>query len=125
MGELSIFFGLDLARHSKPSDRFNFFYKPEWFQDELSREMLAVVDGCKYNGEYSIISPVLGNISPYMLSGGLKTLLTLRHYNDNDYLVDLAFMGQNCMYYLSKILQDKSLKMVCHTYHNSFMDYPV
>ena len=55
-------------------------YKNEWITDEFARQAIDDVDRSIVIDANNIQSPVLGNISPLQLSGGVKALILMRHY---------------------------------------------
>ena len=69
-------------------------YLPEWITDDLTRKMIADVDKSEVLDAYAIRSPVLGTISPLLLSGGVKTLILLA--NDRSNVFNISTCGDNC-----------------------------
>ena len=57
-------------------------FEPEWLEKELAKEMILDVDRSEVLSPYCIQSPVLGQIPPEMLSGGVKTLLLILNRTD-------------------------------------------
>lgn len=56
---------------------FKVVFKPEWLDDPMVKDMILDVDKSKVLSGYAIESPVLGVISPFMLSGGVKALMMM------------------------------------------------
>lgn len=83
-----------------PDRSFTSLYEPSWLDSDFARSMVEGVDKSKVNSPYSIISPVFGNMSPFMLSGSVKALLILLN---TDYVVDGDTMGDNCAPWLLEI----------------------
>lgn len=80
---------------------FDYNYEPEWFKDELVKDMISAVDNSRYvDGEY-IESEVLGPISPRNLSGGVKTLICI--YKNPDKVFDATSCGGNCAKWILEI----------------------
>lgn len=52
-------------------------YEPEWFETELAKQIVREVDDSEVLSSECIQSPVLGQIPPERLSGGVKTLLLI------------------------------------------------
>ena len=65
-------------------------YDDEWIVDELSKQMIAEVDGSTVQGTGVIDSPVLGKIAPERLSGGVKTLMLVK------FMPEMVFNASTC-----------------------------
>ena len=52
-------------------------YEPEWLDAELAKKMIKDIDDSEVLSGECINSPVLGQIPPERLSGGVKTLLLI------------------------------------------------
>ena len=52
-------------------------YEPEWIESELAKKIIKDVDDSDVLSGECIKSPVLGQIPPERLSGGVKTLLLM------------------------------------------------
>ena len=64
-------------------------YEPEWLDAELAKKMIKDIDDSEVLSGECINSPVLGQIPPERLSGGVKTLLLILNEPDrifNGYL---------------------------------------
>lgn len=89
------------------SDYFDAQYEQSWFQKPLAREIINDIDKSEYvSGEY-IESPVLGGISPLLLSTGCKALLLL--LNEDDIIVSGERMGDNCFKWVLEIAKEKDI----------------
>lgn len=75
-------------------------FTPEWLESDLAKAMVLGVDKSKVLSPYCIESPVLGQIAPDVLSGGVKILLILLN---TDIKMDLTRCGENCAEWLLKI----------------------
>ena len=53
-------------------------YEPEWFETDIAKKMIKDVDDSDVLSGECINSPVLGQIPPERLSGGVKTLLWIK-----------------------------------------------
>lgn len=115
--------GIDLPRvgitfGSTPEEIYNttvFFrnqFDPAWMRDELNQRMIRDVDRSTVQGEYSIISPVLGNISPFMLSGGVKTLILIHEMPDR--IFNASNCGDNCAKWILKIGRATDFDITLH-----------
>ncbi len=81
-------------------------YLPEWITNDLSRQMIADVDRSEVVDAYAIQSPVLGSISPLLLSGGVKTLILLAH--DRSHVFNVSTCGDNCAKWILRIADQRS-----------------
>lgn len=57
-------------------------YEPEWLESELAKKMIKDVDNSDVLSGECINSPVLGQIPPERLSGGVKTLMLMLNESD-------------------------------------------
>lgn len=80
---------------------FKYSYDPKWFEDTLVQEMMLDVDRSSYRSGLVIESPVLGQIPPERLSGGLQTLIMI--YKCPDRIFDATSCGPNCAKWLLEI----------------------
>ena len=85
------------------ADYFDGVYEKEWLSDPFIQEMIMEVDKTTVNSDLTITSPILGDIIPKQLSGGVKTLILL--YKG---LIKArgARMGENCYPYVERIAKD-------------------
>ena len=88
-------------------------YRDAWITDKLSVEMIKDVDKSDVVSANLIKSPVLGSISPLMLSGGVKTLILVRF--DKSHVFNASTCGDNCAKWLLRIAQDR--KVVVNLHH--------
>ena len=79
---------------------FKSLYKDTWVSSQLAKDFIKDIDKSVVNSPYSIISPVFGNMSPFMLSKGSKGLLILLN---TDRVIDADAIGENCAPWLVKI----------------------
>ena len=82
-------------------------YEPEWIESELAKKMIKDVDDSDVLSGECINSPVLGQIPPERLSGGVKTLLLM--LNDPDKIFNAATCGDNCAKWILEIGKQKDL----------------
>lgn len=72
---LEIYFGYDEDAILSIDTYFNNVYDEDWFDDVLVKAMVRDVYGSEVLDKYCIQSPVLGQIPPERLSGGVKALI--------------------------------------------------
>ena len=117
-------------------------YEEEWFDDELVKEMILDIDKTEVISPHCFMSPVLGQISPRDISGGVKALiLSLK----TDMEVWATACGNNCAKWFLKIgeLKDLTISLehymrfpteefdfidsdtgeLCHNYFNKIVEY--
>lgn len=87
-------------------------FAPEWMRDELNQRMIRDVDRSIVQGDYSIISPVLGNISPFMLSGGVKTLILIHEMPERVY--NASNCGDNCARWILQMAREIDFDITLH-----------
>lgn len=86
---------------------FDNVYQDRWITDPLSVEIIRDVDRSEVVSAHLIDSPVLGPIPPTMLSGGVKTLLLVKH--DRDRVFNASTCGDNCAKWLLQIAAKRKL----------------
>lgn len=69
---------------------FNNRYEGKWLLEDFSRRIIEDVDLSTVIDEHTIKSPVLGNITPEEISGGVKTVILMKHFPG------IYFNGSNC-----------------------------
>ena len=99
-------------------------FEPEWLENDLAKEMVLDVDNSEVLSPYCIQSPVLGQIPPELLSGGVKTLLLI--LNRTDKIFNASTCGDNCAKWLFKIaeIQDITINLR-HVMKFGREDFPV
>ena len=105
---LNIWFGNKPEAIYDTSTYFKNVYKDSWITDEMTKEMILNVDRSEVISSSLIQSPVLGQISPTQLSGGVKTLILI--YKDSDKIFNASKCGDNCAPWLLKIADMKEAK---------------
>lgn len=88
-------------------------YRDSWITDPMSVEMIKDVDKSDVVSASLIESPVLGSISPLMLSGGVKTLILVKF--DRTHVFNASTCGDNCAKWLLRIARDR--KVVINLHH--------
>lgn len=71
---LKIHYGIRENTVSLVDSYFKHNFDAEWLNDDLVKEMVLDVDKSRIVAPYCIDSPVFVQISPFMLSGGIKPL---------------------------------------------------
>ena len=69
-------------------------YKDDWILEAFSKSIIEDIDHSLVIDANSIQSPVLGNISPLQLSGGVKALILMKHYPGK--IFNASNCGNNC-----------------------------
>ena len=82
-------------------------YEPEWLDAELAKKMIKDIDDSEVLSGECINSPVLGQIPPERLSGGVKTLLLI--LNEPDRIFNASTCGDNCAKWILQIAENKDL----------------
>lgn len=80
---------------------FNNSYDPEWLVTDLAKKMIKDVDESDVLSGECINSPVLGQIPPERLSGGVKTLLLI--LNEPNRIFNASTCGDNCAKWILEI----------------------
>ena len=106
---LNIWFGDNPNAIYDTSTYFKHTYKDEWITDEFSAEMIRDVDHSEVLGCNLIQSPVLGQISPLQLSGGVKTLILI--YKDSKKMFNASKCGDNCARWLLEMGKKKKVEI--------------
>lgn len=82
-------------------------YEPEWFESDLAKKIVKDIDNSDVLSGECINSPVLGQIPPERLSGGVKTLLLM--LNEQDKIFNASTCGDNCAKWILEIGKQKDL----------------
>lgn len=82
-------------------------YEPEWFESDLAKKIVKDIDNSDVLSGECINSPVLGQIPPERLSGGVKTLLLM--LNEPDKIFNASTCGDNCTKWILEIGKQKDL----------------
>ena len=73
---------------------FKNVYEDNWITDSFSRKMILDVDKSIVLEQAVIDSPVMGKIPPTSLSGGVKTLILMKH--EPEKIFNASTCGDNC-----------------------------
>lgn len=90
-----------------PDTYFKYNFEAQWLEDEFVRKMILDVDKSKVVSSNVIESPVLGQIAPERLSGGVKALIIM--YNEPNMIVNASACGDNCAKWILEIGKIKDL----------------
>ena len=119
---VSVFFGKDRDAILNIDVYFNHTFEYEWLDDQFVRDMIKDIDNSIVLSNQCIQSPVLGQIPPEKLSGGVKACIIIYKLNE---IVDLVVCGENCEPWLSKIFELKDCRVSMSGYDLSFKDLPI
>lgn len=89
---------------------FNFNYLDEWFDDAFVKEMIKDIDKSEVVLSNCIQSPVLGQVSPTKLSGGVKALILM--FKRSDLEIYATACGNNCANWIIKISEMHDIRIV-------------
>lgn len=95
---------------------FDSDYEDEWLEDPLVQEMIQDVDNSKVLSPHCIESPLLGQIPPTKLSGGVKALILMLKTEEE---VWATACGDNCAKWITRIAEMKNLT-ICLEHFMSF-----
>ena len=88
-------------------------FQDGWITDDFGREVIRDVDKSEVVSANLIESPVLGSITPLMLSGGVKTILLIKH--DQKHVFNASTCGDNCAKWLLGLAEKK--KVTVNLFH--------
>lgn len=92
----------------------------EWFKDDIIKEMIKDVDNSELLSPYCIQSPVLGQIPPERLSGGVKMLIAMYNIKDPEMQYYATRMGDNCAKWIVEIAKNKDIRILLN-HHMEFI----
>ena len=104
---LNIFYGDMEEAIYNTAVYFKNVYEEEWITDSMAREMILDVDKSEVLGGAIIKSPVLGNIPPVNLSGGVKTLILIK--NEPEKIFNASTCGDNCSKWILKMAEKQDI----------------
>ena len=103
---LRVYFGDRKTAIYNTSVYFNHSYQDDWITDDFARAVIADVDQSEVISAHNIQSPVLGGISPRDLSGGVKTLLLMKHFPGK--IFNASNCGDNCAKWILKLGEEQN-----------------
>lgn len=89
---------------------FNYNYEDVWLDDELVKQMILDIDKSKVISANCIESPILGQITPRLLSGGVKALILM--YKEPQLELWATACGDNCADWILKIAEEQDITIV-------------
>lgn len=101
---------------------FDNTYEKEWFDDKFVQAILKDVDHSECTNYSNIVNPILGQIIPEKISGGVKALIVLYK---TDTVVDLVNCGENCQSWISKIASMKDIEVDMSGVDLTFKNYVI
>ncbi len=123
---LSIRFGATDSTVRYVDGFFNSDYEEEWLEDAFVKEMILDVDKSAVLSPHCIQSPILGQIPPTELSGGVKALILMLKTDEE---IWATACGDNCAKWILKIAEMKDLTICLEHFmdfgdddHFAFMD---
>lgn len=91
---LKVYFGeMDGVLHNVDTF-FNNQYQYSWLDDDFVKEMIKDVDKSVVESPECIMSPVLRQIPPTKLSGGVKAVILMKYIPDR--IINASNCGNNC-----------------------------
>jgi hypothetical protein len=117
---LNIYFGYDTDAILSIDKYFNNTYDEDWLEDPFVKQMVADIDHSEVLDKYCIQSPVLGQIPPEKLSGGVKALICM--YKLEDFYVNLIVCGKNCEKWIAEIAEKKDIHTSLSGYDLDFKE---
>lgn len=95
------FCGSKTEAFGHPDFRFEFFVKPEWFDDPIVKQIVEDIDGAKVHSAYSIEHPIFKAINYNMLSSTCRNLILA--YKLDDIAIDATYCGDKAGEWLIKL----------------------
>lgn len=90
-----------------PDTYFKYNFEIAWLEDDFVKKMILDIDKSNVISSNVIESPVMGQIAPERLSGGVKALIIM--YNEPDMIVNASACGDNCAKWILEIGKIKDL----------------
>ena len=115
---MTIFFGFDENAVINVDTYFNNTYDEAWIDDPFVRRVISEVDNSEVKDKQCIYSPILGQIPPERLSGGVKAVILM--YEDEEFYTDLIVCGANCEKLILDIAEEKDITCCLSGYDVSF-----
>lgn len=110
---LRVYFGEKENAIYNTSVFFKHSYKDEWILEDFTKSIVKDIDKSEVLGNGSIESPILGNISPERLSGGVKALILMKHYPGK--IFNASSCGDNCAKWILKLAAEQDFTI--NLYH--------
>ncbi len=110
---LNIILGYNSKAIFNTDTYFNNTYDKHWLNNELMKKIIKDIDKSEVVSPETINSPVLGQIPPMKLSGGVKTLMLI--YNSPENIFNASTCGDNCARWIEYFSRNKNF--VINLYH--------
>lgn len=104
---LNIYYGNMPEAIFNTSVYFKNAYEDTWITDPVAREMILDIDKSVVLDSAVIDSPVMGKIAPVSLSGGVKTLILMKH--ERSRVFNASTCGDNCARWILKLAETDEL----------------
>ena len=98
---LRVYFGDKKNAIYNTSVFFKHRYQDAWIGEPFSKEVIAAVDRSAVQDDGTILSPVLGSITPEQLSGGVKALILMKHFPGK--VFNATNCGDNCAEWILRL----------------------
>lgn len=115
---VTVYFGMDGSANHMPDEVFDSVFEPKWLEEQFIKDMILDIDKTEVISPYCLNSPVLGQIAPSLLSGGVKACILIM--KRPELYIDLAACGENCETWLSKIFENSDAHVAMSGAHLSF-----
>lgn len=109
---LTVFFGEMPEAIYNTSVYFKNVYEKNWITSPMAREMIADIDRSVVGEEAVIQSPIVGQIPPTSLSGGVKTLILIA--NEPQKVFNCSTCGDNCAKWILKMGRERDITINLH-----------
>ena len=109
---LNIFYGDMKEAVYNTAAYFKYDYEDDWITDPFVKKMVKDVDQSIVLDSGVIDSPVSGKIPPTALSGGVKTLISVKF--EKDKIFNASTCGDNCAKWLLRIAENEDRTVNLH-----------
>lgn len=106
---LRVWFGKKEGAIYNTSVYFKNRYDDKWLEDSFAKDVIRDVDGSELIDAHIIKSPVLGDITPLQLSGGVKTLILMK--NNPGKIFNASTCGDNCAKWILELGKQKNFSI--------------
>ena len=87
-------------------------YEDAWIEDDFAKAVIKDVDHSEVRSANSIHSPVLGDITPLQLSGGVKALILMKQYPHK--IFNASNCGDNCSKWILELGKNSNFTINLH-----------
>lgn len=106
---LRIYFGEKSNTIYNTSLFFKNRYEDKWITDPFAQVIIKDIDKSEVVDEKTISSPILGNIPPVQLSGGVKALLLMKNFPGK--MFNASNCGDNCAKWILKLAEERDFSI--------------